>query len=547
MREALRSRVRPILYAALPLLFLLIFYWPGLTIYFYQDDFGWLNLRHEVRTWADIPAALFVPKAHGNLRPWSETGFFLLLSTLFGVNPLPFRICVFLTACGDLLLLGAIVRRITGSQVAAFWTEMLWIANSCVAVAACWTSIYNQFQYVFFILAAFYFFLRGRYRWQWIFFLLGFGSLEVMVMYPALAALYALLFARPLLKKTLPMFGGFRRVLGAALRGREACVQRSLRVALRRRDCRGRCGRIGGWRSARTGWRTSTWSMRVWPRPPRSCSRPRRSCSSPSRIRRRDWLPVFALGWFVILLAPLIPLRDHISDYYLTGPAIGLALFEGLAIQQARRAAIPVGLLLLALSIPAARATVLWHHARGEGVEDLVLGVEQIRQQHPGKTILLTGVRPDVFYAGVDAVPFLALDIPSVYLAPGSEANIPGSAERVRLYELPEGLARTFLDENRAVVYDASTAMLRNVTSIYHGLWQPGPPDMINLGDAAFESQLSGEWLPVFNGYRRMGGRGTVASPGRSRPARNFTSTYTAPKPHCICRLKRGAGTWTRR
>src|SRR5579863_5983500 len=119
--------------AAAPIALFLVLYWPGLTIYFYQDDFAWLNVRHEVHSWRHLPAALFVPKAHGNLRPWSETGFFLLLGKLFGANPLPFRIVVFATACADLLLLGAVVRRLTSNAAVAFWTEVLWIANSCVA------------------------------------------------------------------------------------------------------------------------------------------------------------------------------------------------------------------------------------------------------------------------------------------------------------------------------------------------------------------------------------------------------------------------------
>ena len=53
----------------LPLLLLLALYWPGLTGWFYQDDFGWLNLRHDVHSFRDLGPALFGPKAHGNIRP----------------------------------------------------------------------------------------------------------------------------------------------------------------------------------------------------------------------------------------------------------------------------------------------------------------------------------------------------------------------------------------------------------------------------------------------------------------------------------------------
>src|SRR5205807_2396610 len=49
----------------------------------------------------------------------------------------------------------------------------------------------------------------GRIRYyagQWLTFLLGFGALELNVVYPAIALLYALCCARRLVWKTLPMF-----------------------------------------------------------------------------------------------------------------------------------------------------------------------------------------------------------------------------------------------------------------------------------------------------------------------------------------------------
>ena len=35
---------------------------------------------------------------------------------------------------------------------------------------------------------------------------------------------------------------------------------------------------------------------------------------------------VFGAGWFLLLLVPFLPLPDHIFEFYLTGPAIGLAI-----------------------------------------------------------------------------------------------------------------------------------------------------------------------------------------------------------------------------
>ncbi len=217
----LRSLLRS--HPSLPaILFLFTFYWRGLETWFYQDDFGWLHLL-PVHSFSELLSALFLPKAHGNMRPWSENGFFMLLSGLFGVEALPFRIIVFVTVVIVLILIAGVVKRITGSVRAVIWTQFLWLANSCVAVAFCWTSIYNQTQYLFFILLAFWLLLKyiesGDRRYltaQWVVFLLGFGSLEVNVVYPALAAWYTLLFARKYFRKNPPDVRRLRTLHAAA-------------------------------------------------------------------------------------------------------------------------------------------------------------------------------------------------------------------------------------------------------------------------------------------------------------------------------------------
>ncbi len=70
---------------------------PGLR----PDDFAWLGLLRDVHSFHDVLHALFDPAAQGTIRPWSERGFFLLFETLFGLDSLPFRICVFVTMAAD--------------------------------------------------------------------------------------------------------------------------------------------------------------------------------------------------------------------------------------------------------------------------------------------------------------------------------------------------------------------------------------------------------------------------------------------------------------
>ena len=84
-----------------------------------------------------------------------------------------------------------------------------------------WTSVYNEALCAFFLLGAFRFLLRyletGERRYwllQWACFLLGFGALELNVVYPALAAAYTLLCARKYFLRTLPLFCRIHRVRG---------------------------------------------------------------------------------------------------------------------------------------------------------------------------------------------------------------------------------------------------------------------------------------------------------------------------------------------
>ena len=186
---------------AVAALFLLLFYWRGLDCWFYQDDFGWMHLGG-AKSIGDFLAQIFGPKAHGNMRPWSENLFFYGLRSIFGMQPLPFRMVVFATVTAGLALLGSLVSRLTGSALAAFGTQVFWLANATIAPALCWTCIYNQTQYLVFILLALHFFIRGRYRAQTAVFILGLGSLETVVVYPVIVSLYALLFDREKLRRT---------------------------------------------------------------------------------------------------------------------------------------------------------------------------------------------------------------------------------------------------------------------------------------------------------------------------------------------------------
>jgi len=518
-----------------PLLALLILYWPSLTTWFFADDFGWLNIRHDVTSAGDLPAVLFAPKAHGNLRPLGENLYWLGLSRVFGVDALAFHICAFLTQAASLLLLGAIARRLTKSRLAEFAAPLLWLVNCGLAPALAWSSIYNQILCGFFLLLAFYLLLRyaetgRRAFWigQWAAFVLGLGALETNVVYPALAAVYALLLARKLLAKVAPMFAV--SMLAVWVHYRFAPPP------------------SGGAYAPRLDGRVfdTFWTYWTWAAGPARCAAFGWTQSGLAialttlitvgavavviwSLRRREYAGLFGLAWFALSLAPYLVLPDHKMDYYLAAPTIGLAMAGAWAVDRSARggalarvaAALPL-LAYLGTSVLASESSARWTHDRAEKVESLALGVEEVHASKPGSLILLDGIDTEVFWSGIANLPFRAMEIPGVYLAPGSEARIEAPADLLSKYVLPQAIARRALDDGRAVAYRFDGRMLHNATPRFRetadSVWGEELPRFVNLGDPVFAAYLGSGWQEAARGYRSMSGAAAsfVIGPPRS-------------------------------
>src|SRR3954453_14273846 len=105
-------------------------------------------------------------------------------------------------------------------------------------------------------------------------------------------------------------------------------------------------------------------------------------------------------------------------DYYLAVPAIGIAVLGAFAVSRPRWRILAVACVLIYLgaSLPAALTVTRWQHARGERMENLVLGVKEIHNADPRRIILLSGIDTDLFWSGIADLPFRALSIPRVYL-----------------------------------------------------------------------------------------------------------------------------------
>ncbi len=449
--------------ALLACLFLVCVYWRGLDTWFYQDDFGWLHLG-PAKSFGDLLHILFAPKAHGNLRPWSENAYFYALKALFGINSVPFRVVVFATVMANLFLLDAILRRLTGSAWAACAGLILWLANPGIAPGLCWSSIYNQALSTFFLLLSLLLLMERRWRAQAVVFALGLGSLETVVMYPAIAALYVWLYDRARIRRTLPLFAisvaftVLHFVVAPAAKTGPYALQfdaRILRTFWSYLEMALGPERLGHF----------YWTWPAWVVPALTAALLAGLLIALLLAGRAG---VFGAGWFVLLLAPVLLLPDHVMDYLLFAPAAGLAIALASALAKRPRRMAAICLLFVACGLPAAWHVVRWNYERSQISRTLVLGVVAYSRAHPGKTLLLAGMDTDQFFAGYADLPFELFGMNNVYLAPGGDRKIQDPSGIAPLYVMDAKKAAALLQSGGAVVLDIGGGQLREVP------FQPG-------------------------------------------------------------------------
>jgi hypothetical protein len=225
------------------------------------------------------------------------------------------------------------------------------------------------------------------------------------------------------------------------------------------------------------------------------------------------------------MLAPLLPLRDHIQAYYPYVAGIGLAMLGGLGMTLAWRRglawkATSLGLaaVFLVLTLPASRFVAGWLYRRSQRVERLVLQVQHAHELHPGKVILLRGVNDSLFWMGVLDQPFQLFGA-QVYLAPGSEKVVRSLPELgdASQYVLPAEATSRGLDQDALVVYDASTDTLRNVTSSYGRMFEykgGPPPRRIDVANTLMAYLLGPQWYNSDGVTRWMPKRATLRIAG---------------------------------
>lgn len=498
---------------------LLALYFPVFRVWFLGDDFAWLSLRLQ-----PLSDALFRPFAQGTVRVFSERLPFLVFGEWFGLNPLPFRVLSLVTFAANLMLAARIGQMLSGSRAAGFAAAGLWLINARILVSVSWAAAYNQQLYSLCLLAAFYCLLRyletGRRRYevaQWAFYLAGFGALEVTVMYPAIAAAYCWLMRPKELRRVLPLFVpaiAFAAVhLWLIAKPASATYAMSFDAGLISRLWRylvWTLGPEGLAENVSPAWRLPEIVIRI-------ASGLGLGAALLIRPTRENW---FAAAWLVLLLAPVLPLGGHVTDYYLTLPSLGLCWIAGSALAERSRirtvafaaiaAAYAVG------HITEVRTGLRWYAERTAAMRDLLLATREAHRKSPAAAILLAGVDRELFESGFQDEPFRLFGLTRVFLAPGTENAVRvreeiGSLGRWRI--APEEAAR-LLGGGQAVVlvneggvWDEETARYRTITGGRSGGWR------IQLGDPASERWVRDGWHPPENGFRWIARRASLQLP----------------------------------
>jgi hypothetical protein len=216
----------------------------------------------------------------------------------------------------------------------------------------------------------------------------------------------------------------------------------------------------------------------------------------------------------------MLPLRDHVTEYYVYVPAIGLCWLGGWGVvcawnagMGARAAAVLLAFMYIFLQAPHLRAATNRNYNLTVRTRNLVEGVAGAHELHPNESILLYGMDGDLFWNAMNDHPFRLLGIDRVYLAPGTERNIPANAEwgSVEEFILPGSAVNRALSQNELVVYDVRGPQLHNITNLY--IAQPRSNDLplrVDVGNPLTSNLLGPEWYKPDADHRWMPKRATL-------------------------------------
>ncbi|HEY6346627.1 MAG TPA: hypothetical protein VIY49_34485 [Bryobacteraceae bacterium] len=520
----------------------LALFWRTLFTWFRTDDFGLLGLASTVH---DIPSAghaLFHPIAQGTVRVLSDRLFYIVLYSLFGIAAAPFHIAILLTWFVALGLAAEIGSRIAGSRAAGLLAALLWTVSKVMVGPLAWAALYEVVLLAALALAALY----CRIRWletrapgwqagEWILYLAGFGAQEGMVMYPAAAALYTWAVARhDIFKK------GER---GVFLLFIPSAIFAAVDLLLIPKIHTETYYRLAV--DARLPHTLATY-LRMAIGPENYASRkillPVLGAFTLWRLWRRDTAALFCVGWFLLWLAPVLPLPNHISEYYLAAPLAGLAWLGGWALVAAFRSGRATGLiaagcltLYLANALPAIRDESAWYRERTSRMRLAFRGMEETAYEHPGAGAIFNGVDNDLFQTGFQDNPYRLAGLSGGYLAPGTEEGIVAREDLGGIKGLTISVPQAveMIRAGQVRVLQIADGPPRDITHSFEAIaraeFLAEHRDFVDVGRPVYAADLGPTWNRIENGFRWMPKSATVQLAGPSSTGQKLYVTGYGP------------------
>jgi len=484
--------------------------------WFLMDDFAWLGLKQELGSGVSAWNVLFEPRAQGTVRVFSERLYFLTLTSLFGFDPLPFRVVAFAVQMSNLWLLIRIAGRLSGggSLLAGFAASMFYACSAHMVRPLAWASSFNQILAACAILSAFLLLLRwietGRASFWWsqcAVFVLSFGVLESVMVYPAAVCVYTWFWARD----------RFRRCLWLWIPSLAFAAWHLLGVA---RPAGSSDQYAPVFDSGMLGALVNYTWIALGPTQPlvTGCIAALAVAGIAWRLfRHRDGLPLFFAFWFVLFLAPVLPFQNRFAGYYVVVPLTGFALCVGLlasAMPVTRAARGPLTIAILAIyagfSVRDAHEGLQWFSERSDNARRMIEGGVQVCKTRKADTLLLSGVDTDLFTLALQDSPFRLFGIRRVYLVPGSETSIRARSDLggVSAYSLTLPKAVELLEGGSTAVLSIVGPEVHDATARYKGVavnqYLQSRPRQINVGSAGYESLLGPGWWPIEENFRWM-------------------------------------------
>jgi hypothetical protein len=243
--------------------------------------------------------------------------------------------------------------------------------------------------------------------------------------------------------------------------------------------------------------------------------------------RRREYLAPALLAWYPLWLVPVIALPNHVIEYYPALGCIGLAILGSWAAEKSWRAGKAYAALAmcclsvyLATSIMADRIATRWHHDQSVRARALVMGVAQAQARYPGRTIVLSGVDEQLFWAGVFDNPFRLLGGGAVYLT----SDTPDWArQRSELGDVSYKYRLPNSEPAPTIAYDAVTG------EVVRGLPSGGSPETVVVADESSAPRLGPGWYQAEGTHRWMSKSATLTLNRPRTPGRKLVIEGYAP------------------